>query len=164
MSTTGQLRKLGAALCLIAGLTAFGSAFAQEKSVNIDNAVYQEIEVVRPDGTVEIKRAPATKVVPGDTVIYEITYRNSGDQPATDVVVGIPVPAELVFIDDGETPVSALSVDGGEHYGALAALTVLDAEGDERPAEASDVTDLRWTIGSLAPGASGKVSFRARVK
>jgi len=164
MTSKSRLRKLVATLCLIGGLAAFGSGFAQDGGVSLDNAVYQEVQATLPNGTVETRRVPATKVVPGETVIYEISYRNAGTDEATDVVIGIPVPRELEFVDNGDTPAAEVSVDGGEQYGALAELSVAGADGNPRPAQASDITNLRWDMGTLAPGASGAVSFRARVK
>ena len=84
-------------------------------------------------------------------------------QPATDVAINNPVARELVFLDASVAP-SAVSVDGGKRYAPLSELTVTGADGKPRPAQPADVTHLRWTIASVAPDASGKVSFRARVK
>lgn len=156
--------KLRWALFAFSGVFACATAFAQEKAVSIDNAVYQEIPVKRADGTIEMKRVAATKVVPGNDVIYEIHYRNEGKAVATDVAIGSPVPQELAFVDDSKSPASEVSVDGGKHFGKLADLKVADEEGKQRPAQAADVTNLRWNMASLAPGAQGKVEFRARVK
>ena len=52
----------------------------------------------------------------------------------------------------------------GQTFGDLANLSVIDAEGNVREARQSDITNLRWIIATLAPKASGQVSFRARVK
>lgn len=141
-----------------------GPANAQAASpIVIDSAAYQEVEVKAADGSTSIKLEPAARIAPGGVVVYEISYRNTGDQPATNVAINNPVAGELVFLDASIAP-SAVSVDGGKRFGALEELTVPGADGNLRPAQPADVTNLRWTIASLAPAASGKVSFRARVK
>lgn len=163
MTATSHLRKLGPTLCLIAGMAAFGSGFAQAGGIEIATSVFQEIDVKAADGTITRKLVPATKVVPGGEVVYEITFRNNGSQAATDVNIDNPLPRQLVYAGADSEP-TAVSVDGGSSYGPLATLTVRGPEGATRPARPSDVTHLRWTIATLAPGAKGDVMFRAVVK
>lgn len=164
MTSTSRLRKLAATLCLIGGLAAFGSGFAQGASpITVTNGFYQRVETTAADGTVTTTLVPAARTVPGGEVVYEVAYHNTGDQPATDVAIDAPVPDALVFIEP-LTPATVFSVDGGEHFGPLTELTVTDAEGKPRTAQAADVTHVRWLVPSLAPGAGGKVSYLARVR
>lgn len=164
MNTTAHLRKLGSALCLIAGLAAFGSGFAQDQGdIQIETAAYKEVEVKAEDGTASTKLLPVDRVVPGDVVVYEIRYANSGEKPATDVAVNNPVPAEVAFVEAVDPP-TVVSVDKGKHFAALADLRVQAADGSSRPAQPSDVTNLRWTIATLSPGGSGKIVYRVKVK
>lgn len=130
----------------------------------LDGAVYQEIEVRTPEGEVVMKRVPAARVVPGGEVVYEINFANSGDAPVTNVAIDNPVPPELTFVAVEGIPLTAVSVDGGKAYGALAELSVATDDGQARPAQPADVTHLRWVLGEVAPGTSGKVAFKARVK
>lgn len=153
------IRLLGFAL----GLAVSGVVFAQDASpIQITSAVFQEVEVKAADGAVSKKLVPATAVVPGGEVVYEITYQNSGDDTATDVVIDNPLPEELSYVGSS-VPVDAFSIDGGKTFGNLADLKVEGADGP-RAAEAADVTNLRWIVDSLAPGAKGMVGFRAKVK
>lgn len=154
------IRLLGAMLCIaVSGVSA-----AQDASpIQVTNAVFQEVEVKADDGSVTTKLVPAARVVPGGEVVYRLEYRNNGDQPATNVNIDNPLSAELVFVSADTAP-TAVSVDGGESFGELAELFVIGSDGEPRPAKAADVTNLRWTVPSLAPGASGSVSFRALVK
>jgi uncharacterized repeat protein (TIGR01451 family) len=164
MSSYDTIRKLGWALCVLAGLSAFGTSSAQASgALAIQNAVYQEIEVKAPDGKVTKKMVPAGKVVPGGEVVYEITYRNTGKDVATDIAINNPLAKEVTYVGASTAP-TAVSVDGGAHFGALADLSVTGADGKPRKAQPADVTHLRWVVATLAPGASGKVEFRARVK
>ena len=162
-NVVGNIRSARWAIAL-AALLCMGAAQSQSGGpLQISNAVYQEVEVQAADGTTSKKLVPAARVVPGGEVVYEISYANTGDQAASDIAINNPLPAEVAFVDAATEP-SVVSVDGGATFGQLDQLTVADADGNVRAAQASDVTNLRWVIASLAPGASGKVTFRARVK
>lgn len=149
---------LGAAL-LLCGAT------AQAQGLQLSNEVFQEVQVTRPDGTVETRTQPVKTVVPGTRVVYVINYRNAGAVPVENVTITNPVPAALVYDGiEGPIDVTDVSVDGGTLYGDLAELTVPGPDGEPRPAQESDVTHLRWILPQLAPGTDGSVSFAARVR
>jgi uncharacterized repeat protein (TIGR01451 family) len=165
MTATSLLRKLGPTLCLITGVAAFGSGFAQAAGgLEIHNAVFQEVVVAGPDGSTTTRLVPASKVVPGGHVVYEITYRNTGRDGASNITINNPLPDGLVYVDGKGTPVSAVSVDGGANYGRLPDLVVIGADGNPRAAQASDVTHLRWVVPPLDAGGVAKVTFEAVVK
>jgi len=139
-----------------------GVVHAQDKPVTLDAGVLLErpaaegsdagVRLVAPEG-----------VVPGDVLVFTTRYRNGSGEGVSDFVIVNPVPpsVQLTAESAGETEVS---VDGGSRWGALAALTVAEADGVLRPATASDVTHLRWTIARLGPGEAGMASFRAMVR
>lgn len=165
MSKNSKVKSFGWTLGVLVAVCVAGHAFAQAASpVRLTNAVYQEVDVKAKDGKVTRKLVPAAKVVPGSEVVYEIAYSNNGTQSATGVTINNPVPKGLELVSEGETPTTAVSVDGGVTYGKLAELFVLDKGGEPRPARIADVTNLRWVVAQLAPGAKGKVTFRAKVK
>lgn len=150
---------------LLAGMAMLCIGAVHAQGVELTNEVFQQTEVQAADGSTFMKTVPATTIVPGTEVIYVITYRNTGDQAADEVTIDNPVPAELDFVASaGERALDAVSVDGGTQYGALTELTVVGEDGASRPAQAADVTHLRWVLGTLEAGAEGKVSFVARVK
>lgn len=80
--------------------------------------------------------ADKTQAKPGDTVTYTITYKNIGNDAATSVVVEGPVPAQTTFVGGSAT-------NGGIYDSAS--------------------RTVRWTISSLAAGASGTVQFKVTV-
>jgi uncharacterized repeat protein (TIGR01451 family) len=145
-------------------------ALAQQKGGIVLTSV-SEVEVTQQnaEGKKEVKRIDAAlaKVVPGDTVIFTVSYANSGIKPADRVVVINPVPQHMTYLDksaEGTGAAIEFSVDGGKSYAAPGKLMVA-AEGKQRSAAASDYTHIRWTISKpLAPGAKGSVSFRAVLK
>jgi uncharacterized repeat protein (TIGR01451 family) len=143
---------------------------AQQKGGIVLTSV-SEVEVTKQnaEGKKEVKRIDAAmaKVVPGDMVIFTVSYANSDTKPADRVLVINPVPQHMAYLDksaEGTGAVIEFSVDGGKTYAAPGKLLVT-AEGKQRPAAASDYTHIRWTISKpLAPGAKGSVSFRAVLK
>lgn len=162
-NAVGNVRSARWAIALVA-LLCMGAAQSQSGGpLQISNAVFQNIEVKAPDGTVSTKRVPATTVVPGGVVVYEISVSNTGDQVATEIAIDNPLPAQVVFVDAATEP-TVVSVDGGTTFDELAELTVPGPDGRSRAAQPSDITNLRWIIDSLAPGATGTLTFQARVK
>lgn len=103
------------------------------------------------------------KVVPGERLVFTTSYRNSGARPIQNFVVTNPLPPAVMLADAGNAAL-LVSVDGGAHWGPLARLTVSDGKGGTRPAEAGDVTHLRWTIPRIAPGETGSLAYYATVR
>ena len=142
-----------------------GAAYA---NVELNTVALTEITTTNEAGQEVTTRVEAGKVVPGDEVIYTITFANRGTEPAADVVITNPIPEHMVFTKVEEGPSGAkvsISADGGSRYDAPRNLTVTDAKGQTRPAKASDFTHVRWTFQNpLEPGAEGSVSFRAQLQ
>jgi uncharacterized repeat protein (TIGR01451 family) len=162
-----KIRGFGWTLGVLFGVCAAGSAFAQAAApgpITLDTAVYQDVQVKGADGKVTTKRQAPKNVVPGDEVIYEMTYTSSAKTAASNVVIDNPIPAQLSFLKIEGTPATAVSIDGGKTFGQLADLKVKLPDGTTRPAQPSDVTSVRWVIATIAPGGKGKIAYHARVK
>jgi uncharacterized repeat protein (TIGR01451 family) len=161
------------ALALLAiTLVAFGHAGASlpsgEGAIRLRVVAETEEEIVKADGEIEVRRVEAAAVVPGSEVIYTIYYTNISKKPADNIRVTNPLPEHMVYVDwsaEGEGTVITFSVDGGHAYAAPDRLTVVDEDGERRPAEAADYTHIQWTLTeSLEPEEGGHVSFRARLE
>lgn len=144
-------------------------AWSQEKgAVELKAVAEMEIEVIGDDGQTEIQRVPATKVVPGNGVIYTIYYTNNGSDPAENFVITNPIPEHMVYLAasaEGEDTHITFSIDGGRNYDVSGNLTVTDSEGGKRPARESDYTHIRWAMNEpVAPHGSGYVNFRAKLQ
>lgn len=149
---------------LIAALVAFGTAAAAVAQVSVENKVFVETFVTASDGTMERQLKPANTVLPGDRLVYVISYRNAGKQPSADFVITNPIASTIEFIGE-ETAGAEMSTDGGKTYGQLIQMRITNPDGSQRAARRSDVTHLRWRLpGAVAPGASGQVTFKARLK
>lgn len=108
-------------------------------------------------------------VVPGDTVLFTLLVSNTGTEPAVGFRATNPMPNAVRFASVSEEWAD-VSVDGGVNWGKLTELTVkakdpATAAEIERPANAEDVTHVRWVFSDvIAPGVRRTVSYRGVVK
>lgn len=152
------------AACLLA--LAAGGALAQQGKVALQTAVQKEQRSVDEAGEVSMELVEADKVVPGDVVIYTVTYTNVSDESVENIVITNPIPAQLTFVPDSSFSPGAevsFSADGGATWGELDALVVRDGDA-ERIATAEDLTHIRWRLtGELESGEQGFTRFRAQL-
>lgn len=151
-----------AATLAIAGTSTAALAQQGTSPMQLVGDVKVDKQVVENGQTKHVLVAPNV-VVPGDRLIFSTKYHNAGTEPVKDFVVTNPLPAGVMLADSGAA-VQTVSVDGGKSWGKLPALTVADAQGAKRPAQASDVTHVRWTLPLIAPGASGTLTYNAIVR
>ena len=148
------------------GLILAAATFAPISAANAQDtvALSGDVKVVKVivdgTGTQETLVEP-TSVIPGDRLVFTTRYSNSSKSQVDNFEITNPLPKAVLLAADGEF---AVSVDGGNTFATLSALRVLAADGTSRPAALSDVTDIRWTIDAIAPGASGQVKYFASVR
>lgn len=138
---------------------------AQEPGhLNVKTVVQKEEITVGDDGVPERKLVPVETVIPGDAVVYTITFRNISDEAADNVVITNPIADSLTYVDGsafGPGTEIQFSVDGGQNFAIREELTVTE-DGVERAAGAKDYTHIRWVMhGELAVGAQGVARFSA---
>ena len=130
--------------------------------------VEKEVEVIDEKGNRVIRHVAPEQVLPGDVVLYTISYSNKGSEEATDIVIVNPVPEHLLYSDNSARGVQTritFSIDGGSQFAAPEALMVSTPDGESRGATAADYTHIRWILkGALPPEASGEVQYKASVK
>ena len=131
------------------------TTIVQKEQVTIDEAGHRTTQLV-----------DATKVVPGDEVIYTVTFSNISDVPAENVVITNPLPEQLTYVDGsafGPGAEIVFSVDDGKTFGRPGELTVSE-DGVPRSATAQDFTHIRWVMATdIAAGSQGMSQFRARL-
>jgi uncharacterized repeat protein (TIGR01451 family) len=142
-------------------------AIAQESGhLNVTRTVQKEEVSIDLSGARTTKLVDAATVVPGDEVIYTVTFHNISGEPAENVVITNPLPAELTYVDGSAFAPGAetvFSVDGGKTFASPDALTVSE-NGEERSATANDFTHIRWVMrNELAAGMQGMSQFRAQL-
>jgi uncharacterized repeat protein (TIGR01451 family) len=143
-------------------------AAAQEQgSLNVTTTVQKEEVIVNDAGETETRLVAANTVVPGETVIYTISFQNIGDEPAGNVVISNPIAETLTYVDGsafGPGMLLQFSVDDGQNFATEDALTVAD-DGESRPAGPDDFTHIRWVMqNELAVGAMATTRFTAVLK
>jgi uncharacterized repeat protein (TIGR01451 family) len=157
------MRLFVAAMLAIAML----STPVQAQGVDVTNEAMVEVKTIDASGQEKIKYVTADKVVPGSVILYLITYTNNGDAAAEGIVLNSAIHEDLTYIESSAETDGAVvhySIDGGQTYANREDLVVTEADGTKRPAEASDLTNVRWTMErALAPGKKNAVSFRAQV-
>ncbi len=138
---------------------------ADAGSIELRAVAEVEEEFVNEKGEIEIRRADAATVVPGSEVLYTIYYLNLDDEPADNVVITNPIPGHMLLVEGsvvGDGAEVTFSADGGKTYAAADHLTVIEQDGRERLADASDYTHIRWELNqTLAAGKGGDVGFLA---
>jgi uncharacterized repeat protein (TIGR01451 family) len=152
----------------VTSLLACHALVAQAQTVELVTKADREVDVIEKGVTIK-KLAPPQKMVPGDEVIYTVTYTNKTAKPVENITVTNAVPKHTRYRDGSAAGANAelsFSVDGGKTFTTPDKLTVVakDKSGKEavRPAAGADYTHIRWVIKqSVAPGQSGTVRFRA---
>lgn len=156
---------------VLAGLStllAGNAVLARAQTVELTTKAEKEVEVVEK-GVKSKKLAAPEKMVPGNEVVYTLTYANKTAKPAEKVIITNPVPKHTRYKEGsaaGEDADITYSVDGGKTFTSPDKLTVVikDKSGKDiaRPAAAQDYTHIRWLLRqNVAPGKSGSVRFRA---
>ncbi len=143
-------------------------ALATEGTLQVQTTAQKEITIVNDDGERETRLVPVTTVVPGDEVIYTITFTNVGKQEADAITITDPVPEQMRYIDGSAFSAGAelqFSADGGATWGKPGELSVRDEQGQLRAAVAADYTHIRWVMRHpIAPGKRGYARFKAALR
>ena len=147
---------------------AAGAVHAQEKGcIELKSSAEVEEQYTNDQGQKATRLVPATKVVPGNAVVWTITAKNVCDKPADNVVIANPVPEHMTYVADsamGTGTDITFSLDG-QDFKPAAALTTRNADGSSRPARPDEYRAVRWIYkASFAPGATAFVRYRATVK
>ncbi len=119
--------------------------------------------VAGPDGKERTELVEPSTIVPGDRLVFGTDYANKGAEPVTNFTVTNPLPAAVRLAPDADNALT-VSVDGGKTWGVLASLTVANPDATTRPATQADVTHVRWVLASIAPGASGRLTYPAIIR
>lgn len=152
------------AAIIIAALSLPGAALAQAgDQVQLSGDVMLVQSSVDAEGREVTELVEPATIVPGDRLVFGTDYANAGDEAMTNFVVTNPVPAAVRLAPDANSDL-VVSVDGGEEYGTLSTLNVVLDDGTQRAANHADVTHIRWTIASIAPGESGRVEYPAVIR
>ena len=145
--------------------TAAGTAplSAQDRAISLSGSVMHETVSLDASGKEVTKLVEPNTIVPGDRLIFGTDYNNGSDEAVDNFVVTNPLPPAVRLAPDADTTL-IVSVDGGKSFGTLSQLSVMAEDGGSRPAVQADVTHVRWTLPSVAPGESGRLEYPAIIR
>jgi uncharacterized repeat protein (TIGR01451 family) len=112
------------------------------------------------------KLVPTAEAQPGDTIEYQVTYRNTGTAPARDVMATLPVPdGGMRYLADSAAPAGVQASVDGKQFAAvpLTRTVVRNGKPVTETVPAAEYRFLRWPLGELAPGSSSTVTSRMRL-
>lgn len=137
---------------------------AQTNSPIVLNGDVKAVKIsTEANGKERIDLVEPSTIVPGDRLLFGTDYANKGDEVVNNFVVTNPLPAAVRLAPDAD-PALEVSVDGGTSFGVLTALSMTNSDGTTRPAAHADVTHVRWVLASIAPGASGRLTYPAIIR
>lgn len=157
--------KLNGILAILACFALCAAAGAQEPGdLEVTTVVQKEVIVTTDDGREEKQLVPAASVIPGERVVYTISFRNTGSDSADNIVITNPIAETLTYVAGsaaGEDLDVQFSVDGGATFAPASALRIVD-NGVKRPATTIDYTHVRWVMRTeLVAGGEGHATFAA---
>ena len=156
--------KFAAAILLASGtMLASAPALAQGQAIELKGDVKLEKVLIDDGGEPSVQLVEPETIVPGDKLIFGTDYSNNGAEPVTNFVVTNPVPSAVRLAPAAPAELT-VSVDGGATWGQLATLSVEQADGTSRQAQHADVTHIRWTLASVAPGEKGRLEYPAIIR
>lgn len=119
----------------------------------------QRVFVIEDGERVELEKQDAAK--PGDILLFENTYINTGNDLAKDMRFDVPIPEGMHYIDESAECIDAeilFSIDNGQTFAPPPiTYSVMDDDGNlvEKVAIAPQYTDIRYLVSSeLHPGES----------
>lgn len=151
------------AMALSVAIPAVPVAAQDNAPVSLSGDVKAVKVITEADGTERTELVEPGVIVPGDRLVFGTDYANRSAQAVTNFVVTNPLPAAVRLAPDADAALE-VSVDAGKTFGILSSLSVANADGSTRPATHADVTHVRWTIKSIAPGATGRVTYPAIIR
>ncbi len=156
---------------IVIGILSAPLALQAAPEVQLSISAEKEVQVTDANGQAHTERQPAADAAPGDTLIYTLRYRNSGDEAARNVKLDNPIAEGNSYIGDsawGDGADIQFSIDGGQTFKKPAALTWAGSDGkggkETRKATPEQYNAIRWVIGEIAPNTAGEAGFKARVK
>ena len=136
---------------------------AQDQAISLSGSVMHETVSLDASGKEVTELVEPNTIVPGDRLIFGTDYNNGSDEAVDNFVVTNPLPPAVRLAPDADTTL-IVSVDGGKSFGTLSQLSVIAEDGGSRPAIQPDVTHVRWTLPSVAPGESGRLEYPAIIR
>lgn len=135
--------------------------FAADKGVTAELHAFKVVP-----GTNGPQLVATTEARPGDTIEYQVTYRNGAATPARDVFATLPVPkGGMTYVAGSAAPTTVMASLDGKQYAPVPLTRTVERDGKQitETVPATEYRFLRWQLGELASGGSATVSSRMRL-
>jgi len=163
MKTISKLVLACAAMASLAMPVLPAAAQGNGSPITLSGDVKAVKTVTDADGKERTELVDPATIIPGDRLVFGTDYANKGAEAVSNFVVTNPLPAAVRLAPDAD-PALDVSIDAGKTFGVLATLTIANSDGTTRPAAHADVTHVRWVLASIAPGASGRLTYPAIIR
>ena len=144
------------------------NVFAEKGNIVLTNKVFKQVIKKDKDGNITYNYIGAELALPGDVMMYVITFENIGKAPADGIVINDPVPNNSKYrmgSAAGKNTTITYSIDDGKNFSNPEDLVVKDKDGKEWTAKPESYTHIRWFYNkSLASGEKAEVSFKTQIK
>jgi uncharacterized repeat protein (TIGR01451 family) len=158
--------KTSARSMLVAALMFASPAVAQAQT-SVSMEILRCVEAVMASGEITRECAPIQTAVPGEPLVYRVSVANSDTAPSLNVGMQMPLDSNLVIEPDTITSADdfdiLFSVDAGATFAAFGDLKVVE-NGEERQAQASDLTTMKIGISEIPGETTTVVEYTARVE
>lgn len=154
---------IAATLLAGAAMANIAPASAQDQAMVLEGDVKVEKTMTDANGATSVEFVEPETIVPGDKLLFSTAFTNSSAEAVENFVVTNPIPAAVRLSPEADAQLT-VSTDGGSTWGKLAELTVEAEDGTRRAAQHADVTHIRWTLASVAPGESGRLEYPAIIR
>jgi uncharacterized repeat protein (TIGR01451 family) len=149
------------------------SAITQEQKtgLSLEMKVAKET-TVKKDGKIVTELVPVETAFRGDILVYTLTYRNEEKEKLTKAAFVALVPEGTVYIEGSATDAGItdifFSIDKGSYFQKPPVKYFIkkkDGSREERIATPDMYTNVRWVFRrALAPGETGRVTYKTKVK
>ena len=134
------------------------NATSPEPAITLQSDVMAIVTAMDANGQAMTKLVAAEEFTTGTKLSFGMIYSNAGTQSAANVTGTSPINPAVRLAPDAD-PDLIVSVDDGATFGTLSTRFVTTPSQGTRAATHADVTHVRWTIASIAPGESGRIAF-----
>ena len=133
-----------------------------EAKVSITSHSYQKVIKKK-----NIKWVKATKVIPGNVLLYHNSLKNEDKTTATNLVIVNAIPKHMQYIEGSAKCKNKCrvrySVDGGKTFHTSKKLFMGKGKKRHR-AKASEYTSIKWIVNSLKGGKKTFVQYKAKLE
>lgn len=158
--TTVEFRTIVVADSTIAKITNSGrvSSGTIEAASNV-----VEVDVVFPDIALEIRLLGRPVIYVGDSVVFELKYRNISDVRATNATLTYFLPPEMEFLAASPVPSAVVRNPGTVDVIVAENIPWLPRRSKSQQGSQLDSDWASWLLGTLQPGEEGVVHIHARL-